>query len=73
MIILGTVTEGCVESTVRSASYHDYYVIVLEDAVATPNALLHEGSLNFFRARYPIHTCDAVLAAIQTAKQKVHS
>ena len=38
VIILGTVTEGCVESTVRSASYHDYYVVVLEDAVATPNS-----------------------------------
>jgi hypothetical protein len=44
--------------------------VVLEDAVATPNALLHEGSLNFFRARYPIFNCETVLTAIQTAKQK---
>jgi ureidoacrylate peracid hydrolase len=70
VILLGTTTEGCVESTVRSASYHDYYVVVLEDAIATPNAKLHEGSINFFKARYPTHTCEEVLAAITLAKQK---
>lgn len=64
VILLGATTEGCVESTVRSASYHDYYVVVLEDAVATTNAELHEGSLRFFRARYPTHTSDEVIEAI---------
>lgn len=70
VIILGTTTEGCVESTVRAASYHDYYVVVLEDAVASPNAELHEGSLRFFRARYPTHSSDAVLSAIRLAQSR---
>ncbi len=68
LVLLGTTTEGCVESTVRAASYHDYYTVVVSDCVASPNAELHEGSLRFFKARYPTHTADEVLAAIRTAK-----
>lgn len=67
VIILGTITEGCVESTVRSASYRDYYVVVLEDAVASPNALLEEGSKRLFHARYPTHTSAEVLEAMRSA------
>jgi ureidoacrylate peracid hydrolase len=68
VILCGTTTEGCVESTVRSASYHDYYTVVVSDAVASPNAELHEGSLRFFRARYPTHTAAEVLAAVRQAR-----
>jgi ureidoacrylate peracid hydrolase len=68
LVLLGTTTEGCVESTVRAASYRDYYTVVVSDAVASPMAELHEGSLRFFRARYPTHTSAEVLAAIRTAK-----
>jgi len=68
VILLGTTTEGCVESTVRTASYHDYYVVVLEDAVASPNAELHEGSLRLFRARYPTHSSEEVLQVIRRAQ-----
>jgi len=53
---------------VRAASYHDYYTVVVSDAVASPMAELHEGSLRFFRARYPTHTSAEVLEAIRTAK-----
>lgn len=70
LVLLGTTTEGCVESTVRSASYHDYYTVVVSDAVASPNAELHEGSLRFFKARYPTHSGEEVLAAIRTAQQQ---
>lgn len=68
VIVCGTTTEGCVESTVRSASYHDYYTVVVSDAVASPNAELHDGSLRLFRARYPTHTSGEVLAAIRNAR-----
>ena len=67
VILLGTTTEGWVESTVRSASYRDYYVVVVEDAVASPNAELEEGSLRLFRARTPTHAGQQVLAAIRDA------
>jgi ureidoacrylate peracid hydrolase len=63
VVILGTTTEGCVESTIRSASYHDYYVVVVRDAVASPNPILHEGSMRLFEARYPLATSQEILAA----------
>jgi ureidoacrylate peracid hydrolase len=61
LVVLGTTTEGCVESTVRSASYHDYYVVVIKDAVASPLPILHEGSMRLFEARYPMYTSQQIL------------
>lgn len=63
LVILGTVTEGCVESTVRSASYHDYYTVVVSDCVASPNPVNHEGSMAFYKARYPLFTSDQILGS----------
>ncbi len=60
-IILGTTTEGCVESTVRGASYHDYYVVVVKDLVSSPNAVQHEGSMNLFQARYVMANSQDIL------------
>jgi nicotinamidase-related amidase len=70
LVMLGTTTEGCVESTVRAGSYHDYYVVVLKDAVAGPNKKLHENSLEFFQARYPLHSAQEVLAAMDASRGK---
>ncbi len=61
LVLFGTTTEGCVESTVRSASYLDYYTVVAQDLVASPNALQHEGSMNLYRARYPMATSAELL------------
>jgi len=60
LIILGTSTEGCVESTVRGGSYHDYYVVVVSDLVSSCNSILHEGSLRLMQARYPIATAEQI-------------
>ena len=54
LVFVGTTTEGCLESSVRSASYRDFYVTVVGDLVFSPNPALHEGSLNLMRARYPV-------------------
>ncbi len=62
VVVLGVNTEGCVESTVRSASYRDYYTVVVEDALGSPNRERHEASLELYRARYPIHMAEEVLA-----------
>lgn len=70
LVMLGTTTEGCVESTVRSGSYHDYYVVVLKDAVAGPNKKLHANSLEFFQARYPLHTAQEVLDAMDATRKQ---
>lgn len=61
-VILGTTTEGCIESTVRGASYHDYYVVVVSDLVQSPNPVLHDGSMRLFGARYPLATSAGILS-----------
>ena len=68
LVILGTTTEGCVESTIRGASYHDYYVVVARDLLSSPNQTLHEGSMRLIEARYPSATSDEILAAWQKEK-----
>ena len=45
LIIAGVVTNGCVESTTRSAAEFDYGTIVVEDATASMAPQLHEHSI----------------------------
>jgi nicotinamidase-related amidase len=45
LIITGVVTNGCVESTARSAAEYDYGTIVVEDATAAMAPQLHEHSI----------------------------
>ena len=45
LIIAGVVTNGCVESTTRSAAEHDYGTILVEDATAAMAPQLHEHSI----------------------------
>lgn len=45
LVVGGLTTDVCVESTVRDAFHRDFYVIVLSDGTATPNAQSHEASL----------------------------
>lgn len=68
VVVLGVITEGCVESTVRSASHHDYYTVVVEDAVSSVNRDRHEASMGLFRARYPLASTDDILAIWREGK-----
>jgi nicotinamidase-related amidase len=61
VVITGVVTQGCVESTAREASFRDYYVVVLEDCVATYDRDLHEASLKVMRTRVDVAPSDEVL------------
>ncbi len=67
VLVMGVLTEGCVESTVRSASYHDYYTLVIEDCVASCNLSCHEGSMNLFRMRYTMVTSEKLLRCWRNA------
>jgi ureidoacrylate peracid hydrolase len=53
VVVTGTVTQGCVETTVRDAACYDYYVAVPADCVATTSAELQQAGLasmrNFLR------------------------
>jgi nicotinamidase-related amidase len=54
VVITGDVTQGCVESTARDAAFYDYYVVVLEDCVATYERDLQEASLKVLRTRVDV-------------------
>lgn len=50
VVVTGTVTQGCVETTVRDAACYDYYVAVPEDCVATTTPELQAAGLASMRA-----------------------
>ena len=68
VVITGVVTQGCVESTAREASFRDYYVVVLEDCVATYDRDLHEASLKVMRTRVDVAPSDEVLRVWQAGR-----
>jgi nicotinamidase-related amidase len=52
VIVTGCTTEGCVESTARDALFNDYYVVVVEDCVASDDPRQHDASLLLMRHRF---------------------
>jgi nicotinamidase-related amidase len=61
IVVAGCTTEGCVESTARDALFNDYYVVVVEDCVASDDLAQHEASLLLMRHRFDISTAEEVL------------
>jgi nicotinamidase-related amidase len=54
VVLAGCTTEGCVESTARDAMFNDYYVVLVEDCVASDDAVQHEASLVLMRHRFDL-------------------
>lgn len=52
VVTSGVLTQGCVLATTLDASFNDFYTVVARDAVAGPNAELHEVALTFLGSRY---------------------
>lgn len=61
VVCCGFITQGCVESTARDAGFHDYYPVVVEDAVANHDLELHTASLLVQRSRYDVLPSAAIL------------
>lgn len=68
--VCGTITQGCVQATVMDASFHDYYVVVVEDAVQSYSQDLHENALTFMRSRYDMARTDDVARLWAQARSK---
>lgn len=68
LVIVGTSTEGCVESSLRGASYHDYYVVAVEDLICSTHPQLHKGSMDFMKARYPVCQSEEIRNIWNTAR-----
>lgn len=63
VVVIGDVTQGCVESTARDALFFDYYPVVVSDAVASLDAKLHEASLFVMASRFDVTTSDEIFRA----------
>lgn len=61
LVVTGCTTEGCVESTARDALFNDYYVVVVEDCVASDDRAQHDASMLLMRHRFDIAAAEEVL------------
>ena len=61
LVVSGCTTEGCVESTARDALFNDYYVVIVEDCVASDDRAQHDASMLLMRHRFDIATSADVL------------
>ena len=61
-VVVGMVTEGCVETTVRDLEQYGYYPVVLSDCVSSRRQDLHHAALLVMSARYDVITSEQLLA-----------
>jgi len=54
VVVVGTVTQICVEDTVRSGFHHGLEMVVAEDGVASFDSDLHEASLRGMSMKYSL-------------------
>lgn len=52
VVITGTATNVCVESTARAAHMRDFHLVMVEDAVAAVSVAAHEGTLENIAANF---------------------
>ena len=68
LLITGTVTNTCCESTARDASMFDYKVIMISDGNAGRRDELHAGALNNFQLYFgDVMTTDEAIARLAPA------
>jgi nicotinamidase-related amidase len=61
-VVVGTVTEGCVETTVRDLEQYGYYPVVLGDCCSSRRQDLHAAALLVMSARYDVTTAEELFA-----------
>jgi len=69
VVTCGVLTQGCVLATTLDASFHDFYTVVARDAVAGPDAELHDIALTFLASRYDCLPTDEILRAWTAGSQ----
>jgi len=52
VVVCGTATEGCVESTVRDAANYDYLPTIISDCIMSLKTDLHEASMKVMTHRF---------------------
>lgn len=67
-VVVGMVTEGCVESTVRDANQYDFYPVVLSDCVWSGRQDLHDAALLVMSVRYDVIASEELLKVWRSAR-----
>jgi len=62
VVMVGDVTQGCLESSAREALLHDYYVVIARDGVASHRPELHEASLKIMEAKFDVASSEEIRA-----------
>lgn len=66
VVVTGTVTQICVEDTVRAGFHHGYEMVTVRDGVSSYDPQLHEGTLRNLGLKFGIVVdAEEVVAAIQ--------
>lgn len=61
LLMAGCTTEGCVESTARDGLFNDFYVVIVEDCVASDDREQHDASLLLMRNRFDVSSSDEII------------
>jgi ureidoacrylate peracid hydrolase len=69
VVICGTATNVCVESTARDAHMRDFHVVMVEDAVASANVAAHEGTLENIATNFGEVTSTARIKEVWSRQQ----
>ena len=67
-VVVGMVTEGCIESTVRDLVGYGYYPVILRDCVASSRRDLHDAALLIMSARYEVITSEQFIQALPSQR-----
>jgi nicotinamidase-related amidase len=59
-VMVGDVTQGCLESSAREALLHGYYVVIVRDGVASHRQEMHEASLRIMEAKFDVATAEEI-------------
>jgi len=70
LMIVGTVTNICVDSTIRDAFYRNYKVVVISDCCSAVDPELHNATLkNIVYGFGRVMTCDEVIRSLQKVEE----
>jgi nicotinamidase-related amidase len=66
-VVIGVMSEGCVESTARDAAFYDYYVVLTPDCMASDVLAWHEASLTTMSGRHDVVPGQGIVQLWETA------
>lgn len=73
IIVTGVVTQGCVMATVRDAGFHDYFVVVPTDCVASGDRARHDAAVLIMSRGYEMTDSSQIIARWGKNKKEIAS